>query len=123
MVQGTKGIFQGYPGRIHIEGISPAHTWEPLDKYFQEYEHPLWKTIGERAKGAGHGGMDFIEDYRLIQCLLEGKPTDFDVYDAAAWSVVTELSEISVANRSKAVDFPDFTRGKWKTNKPLGIIT
>ena len=122
LVQGTKGIVQGYPDKIHIEGRSPKHQWEPLMKYAKEYEHPLWKTTGNEARGAGHGGMDFIEDYRLIQCLREGIPTDMDVYDAAAWSVVSELSERSVANRSRAIDFPDFTRGRWKTNPPLGIV-
>ena len=67
--------------------------------------------------------MDFVEDYRLIQCLREGKPMDFDVYDAAAWSAVTPISEQSIAKRGASVDFPDFTRGKWKTNPPLGIVT
>jgi len=66
--------------------------------------------------------MDYIEDYRLIQCLREGAPMDMDVYDAAAWSVVSALTERSVANRSQPVDFPDFTRGRWRTNPPLGIV-
>ena len=122
LVQGTKGIAMGYPDRVYIEGRSPNDEWEPIEKYAAEFEHPLWKKLGESAAGAGHGGMDFIEDVRLIECLREGKPTDMDVYDAAAWSAVTELSERSVANRSSAVDFPDFTRGKWKTNAPLAIV-
>jgi predicted dehydrogenase len=122
LVQGTKGIVQCYPDVIHIEGRSPGHDWEPLEKYAEEFEHPLWKAKGESAKGAGHGGVDYIEDYRLIQCLREGTATDMNVYDAAAWSVVSELSERSVANRSHPVDFPDFTHGRWKTNPPLGII-
>jgi len=122
LVQGTRGIVHKYPDRVYIEGRSPEHQWEPLGKYADEYEHPLWKTVGKKASGAGHGGMDYIEDYRLIQCLRKGIPTDMDVYDAAAWSVVSELSERSVANRSKTVDVPDFTRGRWKTYPPLGII-
>jgi len=121
MVQGTKGIIEGYPDRIHIEGISRPHRWETFDKYMQEYQHPLWRNIGDLAKGAGHGGMDFLEDYRLIEALLNGKQPDIDVYDAAAWSVVSELSERSVANRGKPIEFPDFTRGNWKTNKPIFI--
>jgi hypothetical protein len=76
----------------------------------------------QKAKGASHGGMDFIEDYRLIQCLRQGSPMDMDVYDAAAWSAVSQLSERSIAKKSSSIDFPDFTRGKWKTNQPLGII-
>ncbi|MHC4942191.1 MAG: Gfo/Idh/MocA family protein [Planctomycetota bacterium] len=122
MVQGTNGIFSGYPDRIHIEGRSPAHQWEEPDKYFEEFEHPLWKAEGERAKGRGHGGMDFLENYRLIHCLKNGLPLDMDVYDAAAWSVVSDLTERSVANKSRPVDFPDFTRGRWKTKAPLKIV-
>jgi len=67
--------------------------------------------------------MDFLEDFRLIQSLRSGTPTDMDVYDAAAWSVVCELTETSVANGSQPVDFPDFTRGLWKKNRPLEIVS
>jgi hypothetical protein len=123
LVQGTKGIAQKWPNRIYIEGRSPADEWEELETYFEEFEHPIWKALKEQSQGAGHGGMDYIEDFRLVQCLHEGLPTDMNVYDAAAWSAVSELSEISVANRSKSVDFPDFTRGQWKNYPPLGIVT
>jgi hypothetical protein len=75
-----------------------------------------------RAATGGHGGMDFLEDLRLIECLRRGEPTDQDVYDAAAWSVITPLTERSVANRSRPVEVPDFTRGRWKSTPPLGII-
>jgi len=123
LLQGTKGIVRKYPEeKIHIEGRTTGHDWENLDKYLEEYEHPLWKQIEEKAQGAGHGGMDFIEDYRLIKCLREGLATDMDVYDAAAISAVSALSEKSIAHKSRSVDFPDFTRGKWKTNAPLGIV-
>jgi len=123
MIQGTKGLFMDYPPRIHIEGRTEGHDWEEkLDKYYAEFDHPLYKRMVDKSKGAGHGGMDFIEDYRLIQCLRTGQPMDQDVYDAASWSVVTSLTERSVANRSQTVDFPDFTRGAWKTRPPLGII-
>jgi hypothetical protein len=66
--------------------------------------------------------MDFIEDYRLVECLRAGTPTDMDVYDGAAWSAVSGLSERSIAARGRSVDFPDFTRGAWKTRPPLGIV-
>jgi hypothetical protein len=65
--------------------------------------------------------MDYLEDYRLIKCLRAGLPTDQNVYDAAAWSVISALTERSVANRSRPVDIPDFTRGQWRTNPPLEI--
>ncbi len=123
MVQGTGGLFHGYPHRLYIEGKSPAHRWEEADAYLDEFDHPLWKTEGERARGAGHGGMDYLEDYRLIRCLQRGIPTDMNVYDAAALSAVTPLSETSVANRGQPMAFPDFTRGRWRTYPKLEIVT
>lgn len=122
MLQGTRGIFSGYPDRLHLEGRSPGHQWEPVEKYYEQYEHPLWKSEEIRNETSGHGGMDFLEDRRLIECLLAGEPTDQNVYDAAAWSVITPLTERSVANRSRSVEVPDFTRGKWRTTPPLGIV-
>lgn len=125
LIQGTKGITRGfsdmtYDNIIHIEGISEPHHWQPLDD-FSKYEHPLTKEMIRISKGAGHGGADFIEIYRLINALRKGLPTDQDVYDAASWSVVSALTEISVANRSKAVNFPDYTRGGWKSREPLNF--
>ena len=123
LLQGTKGLVRKYPEeKIYIDGKGEPHEWEPLSNYREEYEHPLWQQRGQEAQGAGHGGMDYLEDLRLIQCLLTGSPMDMDVYDAAALSAVSELSERSVANRSQAVDFPDFTRGKWRNRPPLGIV-
>lgn len=123
LVQGTRGLFRKWPvARVHIEGRSPGHGWEELDEYYKEFEHPLWKSEEVKQASGGHGGMDFLEDYRLIQCLRQGRPTDMDVYDAAAWSAICEASERSVAKRSRPVDIPDFTRGRWKTNQPLGIV-
>ena len=123
LVQGTQGTVTGYPDRVYVEGRSPEHDWETLDSYRDEFEHPLWLELATAAAGAGHGGMDFLEDFRLIQSLRSGSPTDMDVYDAAAWSVICELTETSVANRSMPVDFPDFTRGSWKENRPLAIVS
>ena len=122
MVQGTKGIFQGYPDRVYIEGRGKPHQWTPAADYLEEFDHPLWKDIEERAKGAGHGGMDFMEDYRLIKCLREGLPTDMNVYDAASLSSLVGATVTSVARNSRPVDIPDFTRGKWKTNPKLDIV-
>jgi len=122
MVQGTKGLFQGYPNRAYIEGRGKEDQWVDAQDLLKEVEHPLWKEIAAQAQGAGHGGMDFIEDYRLIKCLREGTPTDFNVYDAAAISAVVGLSVQSVAKKSAAVEFPDFTRGGWKTAAPVPIV-
>ncbi len=103
--------------------MSKPHRWDEAVEWLEEYEHSLWKEMAERSQGAGHGGMDFLEDYRLIKCLREGKPTDMNVYDAAALSAVVPLSEWSVANGSKPIDFPDFTRGRWQTWPKLGLVT
>ena len=65
--------------------------------------------------------MDFIMDWRLIDCLRNGLPLDQDVYDAAAWSSIIPLSGMSVGKKSRTVDIPDFTRGAWKTNKPVDL--
>ena len=123
-VQGTKGICMATTDKIYIEDRSPqADTWESMETYYEEFEHPLWKALGEQAsKRGGHGGGDWLEIHRLIRALQTGTPPDMDVYDAAAWSCITELSERSVADRSSPMDFPDFTRGRWKTTEPIGII-
>ena len=121
-VQGTRGIIEGYPDRVYIEGRSRPHQWDEFDAYLFEFRHRLWKDIGELAKGAGHGGMDFLEDYRLIDALRRGRYPDMDVYDAAAWSAVSELSELSVARRARPIDFPDFTRGAWKTRPRIFLV-
>lgn len=122
LFQGTKGLYVGYPSRFHIEGRSPGHQWEPLDKFAAEFEHPLWKSEKVRKATGGHGGMDYLESYRLVECLRRGLPTDMNVYDAAAISCVTELSEKSVAYRSRPIDFPDFTRGRWQSWPKLEIV-
>jgi hypothetical protein len=121
-VQGTKAIACGYPDRIYIEGVSPNDQWEPIAKYHEKWDHPLWKKEMSAAEGAGHGGMDYMEDLRLIECLNAGEPLDVDCYDGASWSAMCELSERSVANNGRPQDVPDFTRGAWKHRPPLGIV-
>jgi predicted dehydrogenase len=122
MLQGTKGLFQGYPDRVYLEGRGKPDQWVAAQEVVKEFEHPLWKEMGERSAGAGHGGMDFLEDYRLIAALRQGQPTDMNVYDAAALSAVIDISARSTARRSRPVDVPDFTRGRWRTTPPLGIV-
>ena len=122
LVQGTRGLFHGYPNRIYVEGRSESHRWDDAETWLDEYEHPLWKNVAAPGEELGHGRMDYLEDYRLIRCLQEGLPTEMNVYDAAALSAVTELSEQSVADRSRPRDFPDFTRGGWQSFPPLPIV-
>jgi predicted dehydrogenase len=122
VVSGTKGAAQKYPGP---ERIAFGHSWikkEELDELYKKYAPPIVKHIGEIAKEVGgHGGMDFIMDWRLIDCLRNGLPLDQDVYDAAAWSSVLPLSGKSIAAKSRSVDVPDFTRGAWQNNKPVDL--
>ncbi len=121
--QGTDGIYMHGMQKAYFEGRSPVkNTWEPLENYAEEYEHPLWSVLSDTAKNYGHGGGDYIQFHRLFEALRTGNAPDMDVYDAAAWSAICELSGRSVANRGSSVDIPDFTRGKWKTNAPLGIV-
>ncbi|ACJ28445.1 Twin-arginine translocation pathway signal [Shewanella piezotolerans WP3] len=126
LIQGTNGVFAGFPNRIAIEkgGNGNFHKWDmDMSKWYDKYDHPLWQRMGKEAeKNGGHGGMDFLMLWRMVYCLRNGEALDQDVYDGAAWSVVNILSEESVNNRSNSVNFPDFTRGAWKTGKPLGII-
>jgi predicted dehydrogenase len=121
VVQGTQGLFQGYPHRVYIEGRSAPHEWTDWAALREAFDHPIWREIETRAAGAGHGGMDYIEDERLITCLREGRPADMSVYDAAALSAVVELSMRSCGARARAVDVPDFTRGRWRTTPKLAF--
>lgn len=126
-ISGTKGFAQKYP----VEGLAlewntedgdgashNAHSWltdEARAELLAQYEHPITTVIKEKAKTVGgHGGMDFIMDYRLIYCLNNGLPLDQDVYDAAEWSAIVPLSHKSCELGSFPVAFPDFTRGAWK---------
>jgi predicted dehydrogenase len=129
MIMGTKGTLAGFPNRLAIEGVpglKPVEDWtegEEWEKFVAQYEHPLFKRVGELAKKmGGHGGMDFLMLYRIIECLRNGLPLDQNVYEGVFWSSVGPLSEKSVKEGGAPQDFPDFTRGNWKTTKPLGII-
>ncbi|HSU60128.1 MAG TPA: Gfo/Idh/MocA family oxidoreductase [Bryobacteraceae bacterium] len=117
-IAGTKGIFKDYPPRIYFDGQAGGEEYGSIEPYKAQYENPLWKKQGEIArKLGGHGGMDFIECYRLTECLRKGLKPDLDVYDAASWSAPGPLSCASVAQGSAPVKFPDFTRGRWKERK------
>jgi hypothetical protein len=122
-IAGTKGIFTDYPPRIYFDGQESGEEWGSIDKW-KEYQHPLWKEEGEIAKKlGGHGGMDYIMLYRLLQCMKEGLPPDMDVYDAATWSAPGPLSAASVEHGSAPVKFPDFTRSLWKQRTASSIAT
>ena len=123
LVSGTKGTALKYPlpGRISVD----HRDWISEEKFKEleeKYQPTIVKKIGEMAKQiGGHGGMDFLMNWRTIDCLRNGLPLDQDVYDAALWSAIAPLSEWSVANRSNSIDVPDFTGGSWKKNRPVDI--
>ncbi|WP_286590702.1 Gfo/Idh/MocA family oxidoreductase [Sphingobacterium sp. N143] len=120
-LSGTKGFAQKYP----VENIAFGHEFikeERMKELYDKYTPELVKYIGEQAKQVGgHGGMDFMMDWRLIDCLRNGLPLDQDVYDAASWSCVVPLSVESVEKNCKTVAVPDFTKGAWKNNNPVDI--
>ena len=120
-VQGTRGLteFDYHSQRIYVEGMGEAHMWEDFQPYLDKYDHPLWKKYGEYAEGSGHGGMDFFVDHAFVEIVKRQASAPLDAYDAAAWSAVTPLSEMSIAEGGNAQDFPDFTRGKWIKRIPV----
>lgn len=119
-VQGTNGLWMDVNKGIYIEGKSAkAHQWDDAKKWLDEYDHPLWKKYGQDAQGAGHGGMDFFVVHALVESIKRKLPTPMDVYDAAAWSAITPLSEQSIELGNQSVDFPDFTGGQWMQRKPV----
>lgn len=127
LIQGSEGYAVKYPEeRIALQTEGGGHSFLDAEKQndvLKKYEHPLSKYIGERArKMGGHGGMDFIMDWRLIYCLQNGFPLDQSVYDAASWSSLVELTERSVLNKSASIDIPDFTRGAWENHHEWPVI-
>ncbi|UHQ98829.1 NPCBM/NEW2 domain-containing protein (plasmid) [Natrinema zhouii] len=94
---------------------------ETYDEYRDEYEHPVWESLGKQAEGYGHGGGDYIMVYRLIDALNKGRPVDQNVYDAVHWSAIRPLSRISINHGSRPVKFPSFTREDWEKNRELPI--
>ena len=121
-LSGTKAFAQKYPDPARIcFGEEPADTTK-MKQLEEQYTPELIRHVEQAArKIGGHGGMDFIMDWRLIDCLRNGLALDMDVYDLATWCSVTPLSIWSVAHRSNSIDVPDFTGGYWKTNKPVDL--
>jgi hypothetical protein len=114
MVQGTKGLWHGDWKSIYIENRSQVrNTYENEENWIEKYNHHMWREEGTKAKGAGHGGIDFFVLNDFFNSVKDNKPAPIDVYDAAAWSAISALSETSIAGGNTPVDFPDFTRGQW----------
>ena len=130
LIQGTKGTLAGFPTRVALEGgveglTENHHRWaqgEQLEMLYEKYDHPLYKRLNQATKDSGHGGMDGMMMYRIVECLQKGLPLDQNVYEGCFWSAVAPLSELSVAQDGMPQAFPDFTRGNWKETVPLGIV-
>ncbi len=121
LIAGTRGTFCDYPPRLHLDG-QPEGWITDLQPYHDQYGHPLWKKLNAQARqSGGHGGMDYVMNWRLIQCLRDGLPLDLTVYDAAAWSSLVPLSIASVSKGGAPVVVPDFTRGAWQHEPPSGL--
>jgi predicted dehydrogenase len=129
MIQGTEGVYveglykaEMYGEQkhsIYLNGRSPKYQeWEPFDPYQVKYEHAWWKSLGQKALQAGHGGADYMELYLFLEAVRIKSQTPLDVYDSVAMSVIIPLSQQSIAKGGAPVECPDFTRGKWKTRKP-----
>jgi predicted dehydrogenase len=118
-VQGSEGLWEVDGNRIYIEGQSKPHRWDSADEWLKKYDHPLWKKYEEQATGSGHGGMDFFVLHAFVESAKKNIAPPLDVYDAAAWSAITPLSELSIDNNGEPQDFPDFTRGDWIKRKPF----
>jgi hypothetical protein len=108
---------------IHIEGQSKAHQWDEAKTWLEKYDHPLWAKWSKEAQGSGHGGMDFYVMHMFIESVKRKLPPQMDVYDAAAWSAITPLSEQSIELGNETVAFPDFTNGQWMYRKPVFAFT
>ena len=123
LIQGDLGTFAGYPDRLALDAHGQGEEWiTDLRTWQEKYDSSLWRKLDQEAiQQGGHGGMDFVMLWRIVYCLRNGLPLDQNVYDAAAWSVIFDLSESSVRSRSRPRDFADFTRGAWQSAAPLSI--
>ena len=122
-LQGTRGIFQGNTRRAYVDDGSAKREWKPLTEWQAEYEHPLWRGLDPKryktARGHGGGVTTHLLWGRLLEAIRNGSRPDMDIYDAAAWSVLSPVTECSVAAGGRPRSIPDFTKGKWKNTPPV----
>ena len=119
-VQGTEGLWMDVNKGIYIEGkTAKPHQWDAAKDWLEKYDHPLWARWSKETAGAGHGGMDFFVMHAFVESIKRKTDTPMDVYDAAAWSAISPLSEQSIELGNETVEFPDFTGGRWMYRKPV----
>ena len=119
-VQGTEGLWMDVNHSIYIQDKSAKNDqWDDAKTWLDKYDHPLWVRWSKDTQGAGHGGMDFFVIHAFVESIKRKQPTPMDVYDAAAWSAITPLSEQSIELGHETVEFPDFTGGQWMYRQPV----
>ncbi|MBO4491654.1 MAG: Gfo/Idh/MocA family oxidoreductase [Lentisphaeria bacterium] len=122
LLEGTGGIWSEDKNAVYLDGISKHEgwngTWDPMEKIFPKYEHPLWKKFRKAGVKGGHGGMDFLVLRAFLQAVKNRTQTPIDVYDTVSWMAITALSEESAAMGGHPVAIPDFTDGKWILRQP-----
>jgi predicted dehydrogenase len=113
-LQGTKGAYEAVAGKIYIEGRETEHRWGDVQDYLTEFDHKVWAEHKTEAEQTGHGGADFFVVAELLDAVRNKRAPAVDVYDAAAWSSITPLSQESITKGNQPIEIPDFTRGAWK---------
>ena len=116
LLSGTKGYLQKYPApyMAFAPDTTDVLSGERCAEFAEKYKHPFVVQYKERGvELCGKRWIDFVMDNRLIYCLRNGLPLDMDVYDAAEWSSLVELTEQSALMGGQPVEIPDFTRGEW----------
>lgn len=120
-LSGTRGLFEDYVpvgssgARVYVEPDHSDDQWRPFDAFGSEFDHWLWTTVGEEAVASGgHGGIDYLLQWRTVQAIRLGLVPDIDVYDSATWCAPVPLSEESLRQGGAVLEFPDFTRGRWR---------
>ncbi len=124
-VCGTRGMYEENSDSIFLDNNEEMrkNEWDwrthfgNAKQFEAQYEHPVWDKFLHDGVRGGHGGMDWLVYGEFFDCILEGRPFPIDVYDAAAWMVITPLSEQSIATGSMPVAIPDFTGGEWTRRK------
>lgn len=119
---GTKGTYMEDTKSVYLDRDIDKEPekwqdyWDNQEKYFEEFDHPLWKKNMETGIVGGHGGMDGNVFAAFFQYLRDERECPIDVYDAASWMCISTLSEQSIALGGAPVAIPDFTEGKWLMN-------
>jgi predicted dehydrogenase len=114
LAAGTRGVYDEEKGSIYLDGVSPAaEAWEPWAPYQEKYGHRFWS----RGSTGGHMGTDPLMLRLFVDSVVAREPTPLDVYDSVVMSAVVDLSGRSI-RENRPVEFPDFTRGAWKTRQP-----